>query len=51
MGKFAELVQALTTQQVRTLVDVLFGTLDAGLTVAKYSKITANTLTMPYKRV
>jgi hypothetical protein len=49
MGKFAELVRALATlSKVRTLANVLFGTLDASLTVAEHSKITANALATPY---
>jgi hypothetical protein len=48
MQKFAELVWALSAlRKIRTLADVLFGAFDASLTVAKHSKVTANTITMP----
>jgi hypothetical protein len=49
MRKLAELVRAFATlSKVRTLADVLLGTLDASLTVAEHSKITANALATPY---
>jgi hypothetical protein len=52
MRKLAELVRAFATlSKVRTLADVLLGTVDAGLTVAEHSKITANPLASPYTHV
>jgi hypothetical protein len=52
MRKLAELVRAFATlSKVRTLADVLFGTLDASLTEAEHSKITANALATPYMYV
>jgi hypothetical protein len=52
MRKLAELVRALATlSKVRTLADVLLGTVDAGLTVAKHSKVTADTLATSYTYV
>lgn len=52
MRKLAELVRAFASlSKVRTLADMLFGTVDARITVAKHSKITANALTTPYMHV
>ena len=52
MWKLAELVWALATlSKVRTLANVLLGAVDAGLTVAEHSKVTAHALTRPYAHV
>jgi len=52
MRKLAELVRALAAlSKVRTFADVLLGTIDAGLTVTKHSKITTNALATPHMHV
>lgn len=50
--RLAELVWPLATLcKVRTLANVLLGAVDAGLTVAEHSKVTAHALTWPYAHV